>query len=246
MFRVNNVDAARAGDAWARHSRAHGGSGAQGTQVSAQGPIVRPQKNPPEWRVNVTQIANAHGDAADGTDAEELSAAEIEGRRQIVAFFGFLREEVPGFENAYILEIAPQVGIRETRRVVGEYQLTEEDVLGCASFDGHHRRQRLAGRGAREGRRDLQVRRGGIARVQPPSVPHARPATHRQPAGRRALRLDDAHGAIGRAGERGMFRDGAGRGHGRYTFIARRRDAARARHPDPPTKAPGRPCVSGH
>jgi hypothetical protein len=42
---------------------------------------------------------------------------------------------VPGFEDAYILEIAPQVGIRETRRVVGEYQLTEEDVLGCASFD---------------------------------------------------------------------------------------------------------------
>ena len=135
MFRVNNVDAARAGDAWTRIPQLMEQAAAKGRKFPRKGPIVRPQKNPSEWRVNVTQIANAQGEAADGTDAEELSAAEVEGRRQIVDFFGFLREEVPGFENAYILEIAPQVGIRETLRVVGEYQLTEEDVLGCASFD---------------------------------------------------------------------------------------------------------------
>ena len=46
-----------------------------------------------------------------------------------------MRESAPGFANAYILEIAPQVGVRETRRIVGEYQLTENDVLQCASFD---------------------------------------------------------------------------------------------------------------
>jgi hypothetical protein len=40
-----------------------------------------------------------------------------------------------GFEEAYILDLAPQVGIRETRRLAGKYQLTREDVLGCASFD---------------------------------------------------------------------------------------------------------------
>ena len=135
MFRVNNVDAARAGDAWTRIPQLMEEASRKGRKFPRKGPIVRPQKNPSEWRVNVTQIANAKGDAADGTDALELSAAEIEGRRQIVDFFGFLREAVPGFERAYILEIAPQVGIRETRRVVGEYQLTEEDVLGCASFE---------------------------------------------------------------------------------------------------------------
>ncbi|HYF44109.1 MAG TPA: FAD-dependent oxidoreductase, partial [Ramlibacter sp.] len=43
-------------------------------------------------------------------------------------------KEVPGFENSYIVDIAPQVGIRETRRVRGLYQLTEADVLECASF----------------------------------------------------------------------------------------------------------------
>jgi hypothetical protein len=42
---------------------------------------------------------------------------------------------MPGFENAYLLEIAPQVGIRETRRLLGQAVLTGEQVLGCADFD---------------------------------------------------------------------------------------------------------------
>jgi FAD dependent oxidoreductase len=41
---------------------------------------------------------------------------------------------VPGFENAYLVDIAPQVGVRETRRVVTPYMLTGEDVTGCADF----------------------------------------------------------------------------------------------------------------
>ena len=135
MFRVNGVDAEKAGDAWNRIPELMRDAEAKGRKFPRKGPIVRPQKNPAEWRVNVTQLANADGSAVDGTDAEQLSRAEIEGRRQIVDFFRFLKDTAPGFENAYILEIAPQVGIRETRRVVGEYQLTEDDVLGCASFD---------------------------------------------------------------------------------------------------------------
>ena len=47
----------------------------------------------------------------------------------------FLRTYAPGFEEAYLLDIAAQVGVRETRRIVGDYQLTEQDVLDCASFD---------------------------------------------------------------------------------------------------------------
>jgi len=135
MFRVNDVDAARAGDAWTAIPRLMEEAERKGRKFPRKSPIVRPQKNPREWRVNVTQIANPDGSAVDGTDAEQLSRAELEGRRQIVDFFRFLRESAPGFEHSYILEIAPQVGIRETRRIVGAYQLTEDDVLGCASFD---------------------------------------------------------------------------------------------------------------
>ncbi|MEO5734119.1 MAG: FAD-dependent oxidoreductase, partial [Rubrivivax sp.] len=99
-----------------------------------RGAILRPQRNPSEWRANVTQLRNAEGRAVDATDAVQLSAAEIEGRRQIVEYLRFLRAEVPGFEQAEIAEIAAQVGIRESRRVAAAYQLTGEDVLSGACF----------------------------------------------------------------------------------------------------------------
>ncbi len=134
MFRVNGVDPVRAGDAWNHFGRWMEEAAKKGRKFARKTPIVRPQKNPMEWRVNVTQLANADGTPVDATDAEQLSRAEVEGRRQIVDFFEFLRESAPGFEKAYLLEIAPQVGVRETRRIVGAYQLTEKDVLECASF----------------------------------------------------------------------------------------------------------------
>ena len=136
MFRVAGVDDARAGEAWrdigprmveAQRAGRH--------RFARQGAILRPMKHAGEWRVNVTQIRNAQGRAMDGTDALQLSAGEVEGRRQVREFFAFLRAEMPGFENAYLLEIAPQVGIRETRRLRGRAVLTAEQVLGCADFD---------------------------------------------------------------------------------------------------------------
>ena len=51
-----------------------------------------------------------------------------------MAFFDFLRREAPGFANAYVVDIPPQLGVRETRRIAGHYQLTADDVLSCASF----------------------------------------------------------------------------------------------------------------
>ena len=135
MFRVNGVDPLRAGDAWNHFGRWMDEAIAKGRVFPRKTPIIRPQKNPMEWRANVTQLAMPDGSAVDCTNAEQLSWAEMKGRRQIVDFFEFLRSTAPGFENAYILEIAPQVGVRETRRIVGGYQLTEDDVLQCASFD---------------------------------------------------------------------------------------------------------------
>ena len=79
--------------------------------------------------------------------------------------FEFLRT-VPGFEKSYIVDLPPQLGIRETRRVVGGYMLSGEDVLGCASFDGFDRRQWLADGIPCRRRCDLQVSADpGIARL---------------------------------------------------------------------------------
>jgi hypothetical protein len=70
----------------------------------------------------------------DATNARQLSQGELEGRHQIGEFFRFLKNEVPGFAQANITEIAPQVGIRESRRIQGVYALTGDDILNCASF----------------------------------------------------------------------------------------------------------------
>ena len=103
-------------------------------QFPREGAILRPQKNPSEWRANVTQIAQANGMAMDATDARQLSQGELEGRQQVGEFFRFLKNEVPGFAKAQITEIAPQVGIRESRRIQGVYALTGHDIVSCASF----------------------------------------------------------------------------------------------------------------
>ena len=135
MFRVNGVDPAAAGEAWNVIPQLMEKAERAGMHFPRKGAIVRPQPNPIEWRVNVTQLRNPNGSALDGTNAEELSAGEIEGRRQALAFFEFLRREAPGFGKSYIVDIPPQIGIRETRRVTGRYQLSGDDVLTCASFD---------------------------------------------------------------------------------------------------------------
>jgi hypothetical protein len=134
MFRVNGVDAAAAGEAWTDIPRLMAEAERMGARFPRKGVIVRPQRNPIEWRVNVTQLKTADGAAVNGTDAEDLTHGELEGRRQARTFFDFLRQDVPGFGNAYIVDIPPQIGIRETRRVTGRYQLSGDDVIGCASF----------------------------------------------------------------------------------------------------------------
>jgi len=141
MFRIGQVDAPAAlaavgefsaiNDYMARAEQQHPGK----YRFPREGAILRPNRDPREWRANVTQIRNAQGRAMNGVDARELSEGELEGRRQIAEYFKFLKAEVPGFAQSAIVEIAPQVGIRETRRIQGLYALGREDILGSAKFD---------------------------------------------------------------------------------------------------------------
>ncbi len=80
--------------------------------------------------VNVTRI-----DGVDGTDIRDLSHAQIEGRKQCVSIMQFLRREIPGFQAAYISQVAPDVQCRETRRIVGDYVLTDKDILEAVEFE---------------------------------------------------------------------------------------------------------------
>jgi hypothetical protein len=134
MYRISGVDPAKAGEAWDRIPQLMEEAERSGRRFPRRKPIVRPQPNPIEWRANLTQIRNPDGSAVSGIDADQLTYGEIEGRRQCWDTFEFIRGATPGFERAYIVEIAPQIGIRETRRVRGEYMLSEDDVLDCADF----------------------------------------------------------------------------------------------------------------
>ncbi|OKO70130.1 FAD-dependent oxidoreductase, partial [Bradyrhizobium sp. NAS96.2] len=135
MFRLNGIDPAKAGDAWRIIPERMAQAEAAGThKFPRKSAIVRPQKSQIEWRVNFTQVTRSDGGAISGIDPDDMTRGEIEGRRQAVEAFKFLRT-VPGFENSYIVDLPPQLGIRETRRVIGGYMLSGEDVLGCASFE---------------------------------------------------------------------------------------------------------------
>jgi hypothetical protein len=85
---------------------------------------------PSVWRVNTTRIQRM-----DGTSAADLTRAEIEGREQIKVLMRFFRERLPGFENAQLYDSAATMGVRETRRIVGEYTLTYEDLASGRHFD---------------------------------------------------------------------------------------------------------------
>jgi FAD-dependent oxidoreductase family protein len=134
MFRINGVDPDKAGHAWDSIAQRIEDARRSGRSFPRKDVILRPQKNPIEWRANVTQVRNPDGSAVSGIDLEQMSYGEIEGRRQCKEMFEFIRG-APGFERAYIVEIAPQLGIRETRRIAGEYALSESDILDCADFD---------------------------------------------------------------------------------------------------------------
>jgi len=134
MFRLNNIDPATAGEAWRTIPQLMEQAEAKGThQFPRKAAIVRPQRSPIEWRVNFTQLKRGDGSAINGLAPDDLTRGEIDGRRQAIQAFQFLRT-VPGFEKSYIVDLPPQLGIRETRRIVGGYQLSGDDVLGCASF----------------------------------------------------------------------------------------------------------------
>ena len=80
--------------------------------------------------IHMTRIAGVNP-----LDPEQLTRAEVEGRRQVQQYFRFLRDRVPGFERAVIVATSPAIGVRESRRVFGDYRLTREDVLGGRRFD---------------------------------------------------------------------------------------------------------------
>ena len=132
IFRLANVDVERASmlpktELWAKMREA-----------AASGEYHLPRlegswhrtPHPGVITVHMTRIPNV-----DATDPEQLTHAEIEGRRQVREYHRFLRDRVEGFEQSVLVATSPAIGVRESRRVIGDYRLTRDDVLRARRFE---------------------------------------------------------------------------------------------------------------
>lgn len=114
---------------------------------------------PQELAFNAPRIAGL-----DPLDPFQMSRAYAIGRAKIFRILGFARRFLPGFENAYVSAVAPLMGIRESRRVVGEYVLTEEDHGMCRKFPNPVARNRYPV--------DIHLKKGLDYRKYPPGEWH--------------------------------------------------------------------------
>lgn len=141
FFRVASVDRERVDGYFREHpeeiaERMAFASCIRRAQANGEWPIPRERlglyESPQEgvWRVNVSRLQGL-----DGTRPDDLTRAEVEGRRQVLAILAFLRKYVPGFERCVLLDTAAQVGVRETRRIEGEYTLTRDDLVSGRHFE---------------------------------------------------------------------------------------------------------------
>ncbi len=156
---------------------------------------------------NVTRVE------VDATDPFALSAAEAEGRRQAVTAARYIAAAVPGREAASLVAMAPQLGIRETRRIAGRYVLTADDLRRRADFADTIACRRLPDRhppGPRRGPRVRGIRRGPFL---PHPVPLAGARGARQRPRRRPRHLGDARGPRGHPGHADRDGDRPSRRH---------------------------------
>jgi hypothetical protein len=156
-FRMTNVDADRLVDALRRGDRVLGKDSWYIRLLRSKGPGKEPEhfihiaghavpwddpaSRPP---LTFTAVAQREGDYwfnmtrtvnVDPTNVDDMTRAEISERKNVVEVSRLLIKNVPGFENAYLSGTSPSVGVRESRRVIGEYVLTKKDVLSCRRFE---------------------------------------------------------------------------------------------------------------
>jgi hypothetical protein len=126
-FRIGNVRRNREMAARCRAAlvRAH----ASGDLKLFYGPGLNFNFAPDEAYVHAIRVA------ADASDPDQLTQAEMQGRRDVWLMFERWKKEVPGFEEAYLISSGPYIGVRETRRIVGPYVLTEDDLVQERTFE---------------------------------------------------------------------------------------------------------------
>ncbi|MCL4371597.1 MAG: FAD-dependent oxidoreductase [Chloroflexi bacterium] len=138
FFRVGGIDDAALVEYRRQHPTERNLFATPIAEAKAKGdPLNVPRDNlglyqtmrPGEYRANASRLLGY-----DSTDVDSLTQAEIEGRKQVQELMRFFHKYCPGMQNAYLVDTGAHVGVRESRRIVGEYVLRVEDVVEATEF----------------------------------------------------------------------------------------------------------------
>lgn len=138
FFRIKNVDdaavdryaAEHPGDYFPYQSKVDAARETGRFPIPRRGVQLFRTPEPGVWRINTTRVLGR-----DGTSAHDLTHAEVEARAQVGALMDFFHEELPGLEHCELLDTATTIGVRETRRVLGDYVLTLDDLVSGRHFE---------------------------------------------------------------------------------------------------------------
>ena len=108
------------------------------TELYNAGEFINPRENILHFKMpigNVLHLNTTRVVKKNPTDPVEFSEAEVIARKQVFEVYDFLKKHAGGLENSYLMSTAMEIGVRESRMIVGEYVLTGEDCKSCARFD---------------------------------------------------------------------------------------------------------------
>ncbi len=107
-------------------------------KFQAEGKIKNPRENVLVFKTQVEGMLHFNTTRVvklDPTNPFDVTKAEMMAREQMFEMYHFLKEHVPGFENSQLLYSAGEIGVRESRMIIGEYVLNQEDLIGCVQFE---------------------------------------------------------------------------------------------------------------
>jgi len=130
-FRVGNVDVEKFYASRDRLKAAH-------MKSLAAGELINPRENilvfkTPVYNVlhfNTTRVVKKNP-----VSPEEVTEAEVIARRQVYEIYEFMKKHADGLENSFLMMTAAEIGVRESRMIVGDYVLTERDCRNCVKFE---------------------------------------------------------------------------------------------------------------
>ena len=130
-FRVGNVDVDKFYASRERLKISH-------AQSLAAGELINPRENILVFRTpihNVLHFNTTRVVRKNPTSPEEVTAAEVLARKQVYEIYDFMKKHADGLENSFLMMTAAEIGVRESRMIVGDYVLTEQDCKNCVKFE---------------------------------------------------------------------------------------------------------------